>query len=446
MRQFIILLIFLSGFVYNNIDAEDDTKVVYLSLNEVIGIAKTDNLLLKSKRLDYETQNLEVWKSYSSFLPTFSYQGLATNNLELPVFVFMGQKFVVGTKYSFQHGLDLTLPIFTGGSRWFNLSAQRSLKKSLKEELDGKEQETVLQTLQAYYGIILANSLYKSSFESMLAAEANLEQVKKFYDAGTATQLDLQRAKAQYSSTLPQLEKAKSEKKLSSQRLKFLLNISLEDSLVITDSLLVTDFLDDYKSVSLDELKKLSGKNRSDLKSAAYRLDATEESEKIAMGQFLPNIAISGNVSHQAQLENSSVNSSDYIRSKSLTLAMSWPIFEGGRKVIEYQKAKIRTDQMKIMYELADDQRILEVEESYARVNEAIKNLESLEEAEIQARESLRLSNLLYTQGMSTQLDVINAQLFYTGSRTEYYRGIYDYNVSQLQLLYSIGLLDKIWN
>ena len=30
----------------------------------------------------------------------------------------------------------------------------------------------------------------------------NLEQVKKFYKAGTATELDLQRAKAQYSSTI----------------------------------------------------------------------------------------------------------------------------------------------------------------------------------------------------------------------------------------------------
>ncbi len=446
MRLLITTLILFSVFIINTASAQEKPNIVYLSLDEVVGIAKTDNLSLKSKILDYETQNLEVWKSYSNFLPTFSYQGFATNNLELPVFVFMGQRFVVGTKYSFQHGLDLTLPLFTGGSRWFNMQAQRSLKKSLREELNGKEQETVLLTLQAYYGIILANSLYETTLESVEAAKANLKQVNLFYDAGTATQLDLQRAKAQYASTLPKLERARSEKALSSQRLKFLLNIPMEDSLVISDTLKAGDFLMDLKNSQLKDFKNLSAKYRTDIQSLGYKLEATEEGENVALGQFLPTIALSGNVSHQAQMENSDVRWNDYIRSKALTLSMSWPLFEGGRKVIEVQEAKIRTKQMKILYELADDQRLLDVEESYSKYIEAIKNLSSLEEAEREARESLRLSDLLYGQGMSTQLDVINAQLFYTSSKTEYYTGIFNYNTSQLQLLYSVGLLNKIWN
>ncbi|MBN1302202.1 MAG: TolC family protein [Melioribacteraceae bacterium] len=446
MKQYLLLFIFLilSG---SGINAQEDNKtIIFLSLDEVVGIAKSENLSLKSKILDYDAQNLEVWRSVSNFLPNFSYQGIATNNFELPVFVFMGQRFVVGTKYTFQHGLDLTLPLFTGGMRWFNINVQKSLKKSLKEELEGKEEETVLQSLQAYYGIILANSFYKTASEAAKAAEANLEQVRKFYDAGTATELDLQRAKAQYASTLPKLERAKSEKKLSAQRLKFLLNLSFEDSLVVTDSLSVKEFLDELYNVSLEQLKELSLNHRSDIKSLIHRLDAVEEGEKIALGKFLPTIALSASVMHQAPLETASVRWNDYIRSKSLTLSMSWPIFEGGRKIIDYQQAKIRSEQMKILFEQADDKRILDVEESYAALLEAVKNLESLKEAKLQAEESLRLSNLLYSQGMSTQLDVLNAQLFHTSSKTEYFQGIFNYNVSQLNLLYSIGLLDKIWN
>jgi len=420
-------------------------NIVYLSLNEVIGISKTENLSLRLKQLEYDSQNLELWKSYSNFLPTVNYQGLATNNLELPVFVFMGQQFVVGTKFTFQHSLDLTMPIFTGGSRWFNVNIQKDLRKSLNEELKGKEQEVVLQALQAYYGIVLANALLTTSEEAVSVAEANLTQVSKHHSAGTATEFDLQRAKAQYAASLPGLEKAKAEKIMSMQRLKYLLNMSLDDSLIVTDSLISNDFLRSFKTTSLEEFKNLSRENRSDVKSIEYKLKATEQGENIALGSFAPTIAASANIAHQAQLDNSHVKWNDYIRSKSISLSLIWPVFEGGRKMINYQQAKIQTEQMKIVLEQADKGRILDVQENYYGYKEAIKSLESLEEAMIQSKESLRLSNLLYKEGMSTQLDVLNAQLLNTSNRTQYYQGVFNYNISQLNLMYSIGLLNKIW-
>ncbi|MBK7105628.1 MAG: TolC family protein [Ignavibacteriae bacterium] len=445
MRSVYFFLIAILFFTEANYSQHKSKNIIHLSLDDIIEISKTDNLSLKSKILEYEYQNLETWKSYSNFLPTLSYQGLATNNLELPVFVFMGQQFVVGTKFTFQHSIDLSLPLFTGGSRWFNLNIQTNIKKSLSEELKGKEQEVVLQSLQAYYGTILANSLLKTSYEAVEVSKSNLEQVKKYYDAGTATELDLQRAKAQYAASLPSLEKAKSQKLLGLQRLKFLLNISLDDSLIVTDSLNQKDFLNDYKLSSLDELKKVSEENRFDIKSIQYKLAATKQGENIALGSFTPIIAASANLAHQAQLDNSQVMWNDYIRSKSISLSMIWPLFEGGKKILNYQQAKIQTEQMKIMLEQADKGRILNVEENYYNFSESVKTLESLKEAMIQSRESLRLSNLLYAEGMSTQLDVLNTQFLNTSNQTQYYQGIFNFNISQLNLLYSMGVLNKIW-
>jgi outer membrane protein TolC len=262
---------------------------------------------------------------------------------------------------------------------------------------------------------------------------------------GTATELDLQRAKAQYAATLPSLEKAKANRIMLGQQLKFLLNIEFRDSLVITDTLAGIDLMSDYKKLDLEDFKNLSKENRSDIKSLAHKLQATKEGENIALGSFLPSVALSANVAHQAQLGNSNVMWNDYIRSKSINLIMSWPLFEGGRKHINYQQAKIQTEQMKILYEQADKGMLLNVEESYYSYQEAVKNLESLKEVMLQSKESLRLSNLLYKEGMSTQLDVLNAQLFNTSSQMQYYQGIYFYNISQLNLMYSIGLLNKIW-
>jgi outer membrane protein len=423
-----------------------EKNIVYLSWNDVVGRTLEQNLSIKARMLEYDAQDLEVWRSYSNFLPALRYQGIAVNNLELPVLVFMGQQFTLGTRYTFQHSLDLTLPIFTGGSRYFNIKAQNYLRKSLSEELKGEEEETVLEALQAYFSIILADSLTNSAREAVDVAEANLKQVELFYAEGTATELDLQRARAQYFSVVPRFESAESNRIMSHQRLKMILDMSLEDSLVVTDSLSVRDFLSVYKDADLAEYKNISLENRSELKALGYRLDATAEGEKLSLSQFSPTLAVTGSLQHQAFTEDSRVSWNDYTRSKAITLSLTWPLFDGGRRIIDYQLSKIRTDQVELLVRQSRTGVSLEVEQHYYMFSETVKTLRSLEEAMKQSRESLRLSNLLYAEGMSTQLEVLNAQLLYNNSQAQYLQGIYNYNVNQLALLKSIGKLNNIWN
>ncbi len=443
MLKKFLFLIFVC--LLSNSHTQTNKNIIYLGWENVVSISLKDNLTLESKLLDYEAQGLEEWKAISSFLPVFSYRGTAIRNLELPVFIFMGQQFVVGTNYSFQHSLDLTLPVFTGGMRWFNLNAQKSLRKSLSEELKGQESQTVLSALQSYYGIMLSNELMKTADEAVKVALENREQVEKHYKLGTATELDLKRANAQYYSTLPQLEAASARRLLSYQRLKSILNIPLSDSLVITDSLESKNFLEGYSSFTLDELKNLALEKRNDLISLGHRLDAAGEGEKMALAQFSPAISISANVTHQAQMDNAKLSWNDYIRSKSIILSVYWPIFEGGKKIIDYQVAQIKTDQMKLTLKQAKDLTSLDVEEKYYSYKEVLKSLESFRQAMEQSKESMRISSLMYDNGMGTQLDVLNAQLIFTKSTAEYLQGIYNYNISQLQLLSAVGLMDKIW-
>ncbi len=107
--KILILCVLLSG---NFALGQNQERIIYLSWEQVVRISLKDNLSLRSKMLEYESQNLETWKSLSYFLPTLSYQGIAQKNVELPVFVFMGQQFAVGTPYNFQHSLVLTSAAF----------------------------------------------------------------------------------------------------------------------------------------------------------------------------------------------------------------------------------------------------------------------------------------------------------------------------------------------
>ena len=45
---------------------------------------------------------------------------------------------------------------------------------------------------------------------------------------------------------------------------------------------------------------------------------------------------------------------------------------------------------------------------------------------------------------MNTQVDVLDAQLVYTQSYTDYQQGVYDYNVNQLVLMREIGEIKSL--
>lgn len=434
---FSILIIFLS-----NSFAGD---VIALTWNQVVDLSRKENLELKIMNQDYRNQRLNEWKSLSNFLPTVNFSFQAVNNIELPLLVFMGRSFRVGTKYNFTHAFQVQLPIFLGGARFANWSIQKNSKKSLKALLKGKEEDVALKAIQAYFQVVLSGDLIRVNQNAAEAARANYEQVKKFYNAGSASQLDLMRAKTRYLQSLPGVTSAKNALKLAEENLKFLLNFNAQDSIVVLDSLQEMDFLKGLSQKTLEELQKIAIESRPDYQSMQYRGKVVKSQKYIAGSTFLPQIVVSAGVQHQAFLQTSKVRWDDYTRAKSASIALQLPLFEGGKRAIELQQAFIQDKKMKLQTRQLKRAIMLDVKNSYFSFQEARQNLISLKQAFKEAKETLRLANLTYREGLSTQVDVLNAQAAFTGSEVKFRQGIFNYNVTQLKLLKAVGKLNTIW-
>lgn len=437
------IIVFLIGLIL--VSAATAGDVITLTWDQVIGIGLKQNLDLRIMRQDYRNQSLNQWKAAMDFLPTVNYSFRAVNNIELPVMVFMGRSFRVGTKYNFSHVFQAQLPIFLGGLRFANYSIQKNSKRSLKALLKGKESDIALKSVEAYFQVILSNDLVRVNQRAVDAARANFEQVQKFYNTGAASRLDLLRAKTRLSQSLPALTSAENNRKMAVENLKYLLNFNVQDSIVVLDSLKRMDFLKDFATLPLEKLQEIALKNRSDLKSLAFRKKAVGAQKIIAGSHFLPQIVLSADVQHQAYLDNSKVQWNDYTRAKSASIGVQFPLFEGGKRIIEMQQAIIQNK--KITLQLAQMKRavLLNVKNSFNSFKEARQNLQSLKQAFKQAKETLRLANLTYKEGLSTQVDVLNAQAAFTASELQYRQGIFKYNVAQLELLKAIGKLETLW-
>ncbi|MHB2148218.1 TolC family protein [Calditrichota bacterium LG25] len=419
--------------------------IIALSWDQVMELGMRQNLELHMLRQDVSHQKLNVYRAMSDFLPTVNYSFQAVNNVELPVLVFMGNQFRIGTKYNFTHALQAQYPLFLGGARIVNLKIQNHARKSLLQMLKGKEEEIVLKAIEAYFQVILSRDLLAVSRRAQQAARANFQQVKKFYEAGAASQLDFLRAQSKLSQTIPAVTSALNALRMSEENLKFVLNISVHDSVVVLDSLVEKDFLGPLKEIELPALQQMAQESRPDLKSLEHQLQIGGQKEWLAGSRFLPQIVAAASVQHQAFLETAAVKSEDYTRAKAASISLQWPLFEGGKRVLEWQQAVIQKRKAAYQKELLKRTIMLEVKNNWNQFRLSKQNLKSLKQAFEEAKETLRLANLTYKEGVSTQVEVLNAQTAFTDAEARYRKGIFDYNIAQLKLLKALGKLHWLW-
>jgi len=439
-RTFVILFLLLSGIPLGA------QQIIALSWDDVVGITRDQNLEIKLTTRDYAYQSKNVLKAYGDFLPRLDYQFQAINNIERPEFVIPGfGRIRFGTEYNYTHLLQLQLPIFTGLSRIANLSIQKNLKKSMAEELRNKEDEVVLKALEAYFNLMLANTLIMVNQRGYDAALANFEQVQKFYELGAASKLDYLRAKARLSSAEPPLRSAYNQRSFAEENLKFILNTHAEDSLVVLDTLARQEFFSEYLAYPLADLCSLAVLERPDLASLRYQKEAAGDQKTISFSRFLPVVNLAANVQHQAQIDKWQVSADDYVRSKSAVVIVQLPLFQGAKRLFDYQQAQINEQKTEIALELSLKSAFLQVESAYLKFQDTRANLASLQEAMLEAREALRLANLNYQEGIITQVDVLTGQVSLISTEVKFQEGVYEYNLSQLYLLKYIGKLNTIW-
>jgi outer membrane protein TolC len=421
-------------------------QIISLTWNDVIGIGLKENLEIKIRAHEYEFQSQNEWKALGEFLPTIDYQFQAINNLELPEFVvpnFGRVRF--GTQYNYAHLLQAQWPIFTGLARIANWKIQKKLTKSMQQELHNKEDEVVLKALEAYFNLLLADNVVLVNDRAYRASTANFEQVEKFYNMGASSKLDFLRASSNLSSTLAPLISAKNGRILAEKNLKFILNINQKDSLIVLDSLKQIDFVSDYNDMTMDELYTLAEANRPDLKTMHLQNEIASDQKLLSVSSFLPSLVLAANVQHQAQVESAQFVPNDFVRSKAVALSLQFPLFQGTKRIFDYQQSVINKRKSEIMVDLSHKAAYLEIDASVLKILETRENLSTLRTAMDEAREALRLANLNYQEGIITQVDVLTSQLALTSSELSYLRGIFEFNVSQLYLLKSIGKMNSVW-
>lgn len=446
-----------------------DREAKELTLTQAINTALANATDIKQALFDIESADQDILVSWGEVAPTVDTDIGYQRNLEIPVNFLPGEFFggqagtfvpvQFGTDNNWTGGFTISQTLFRGEA--FVGIATADLYKTAQEENKlAVAQQVVTNTRLAYYSVLIAIENYRLEQLNIARLRKNLSENQARVKAGLVDDYDVLRLQVQLKNQEPALMTAKNAIDEAYRNLNIAIGIPVSVPFSIVGELKDFKILDkeasnqmneDLKKVDQatpiqfltnDRLEPILEKNRGDLRS--LKVTSLLQDQRIFADKtnFLPNLSASYSMRWNA-VEPGAPNffgSEDQrARSQVIGINFRWNLFNGFKQYTALQKSVIQKKKI-------DENRRFATESAINQVLTAQDRLQNLFDLAPSVLEALSLAETGYNRvlkrqknGLSTQLDVTDAELQLKQAELNYANLVYNYLSAKAQYDYSIG-------
>ena len=288
----------------------------------------------------------------------------------------------------------------------------------------------VLETVDAYYGLVLARQHRRLAEETLSLAEGFLKVTEGMIQRGEGEESDMLRARAQVAARRDELEQARAGESAAMDVLRVLtgvdFNIPIDPSRITQDLPTTSDF-NNYT----DELIK----SRPELTQIDAQRSAALEDARIARAERLPQLSYT---------LNGGFDAGDFKPLKryaggSATVTLSIPVFDFGASKSRETQARLRAQQLDAQRENTLRQLKQEFYTARATALSALVRIKETEAGAEAAQQNMTLIFARYRANKATITDVVDAQATYAEARLAHFQAIIDYRTSRIRLESTLG-------
>ncbi|HEX9106588.1 MAG TPA: TolC family protein [Longimicrobiales bacterium] len=312
-------------------------------------------------------------------------------------------------------GLTITQPIFTGGRIHSGISIAGSAADAARFGLDETRSEMALQVKVGYYDAQLADRSVAIMQQSVELAREHLRQVNLRYDAGRASELDTLKAAVDLANLEPQLLAVRNGRELAFLNLKRLLKLPADAQLALTTELKPrTRAGQPVVAVQLPSVADAQGEldGRGAMQAASRAVDIGHSQVSMARAAFLPTVAFSGNFNRQAYPSSISFPKGDEWRDDwSVALAVQFPLFQGLKRTADLDAAHAQLRQAQVQHDNLRDAVRIQYQQAWGEFERGKAQVDAAARTAAAAQKVYDLTELRYSEGLATQLDVSSARL-----------------------------------
>ncbi|MFC1530492.1 TolC family protein [Gemmatimonadota bacterium] len=451
-----------------------------MTLEESILIALEDSRSVQDARFALEVARKQVVEARGLAMPTVAASANFTRSLTplesfLPAIIFdptaspddfIAVRFGADNNWFSSLTLDQTLFDYTV---FIGLRVASTFRELSEEALRGTAQQAATATRKAFYAALLARESLRLTENSVSRLRQTLEETTALQEAGLASDYDVLRLEVELANFEPRLRQASDALEAARRNLALvmgydvdepfdpagsLMEIDIETGEASTDasrSLLRVVGEPDAIALGFDRILERSLNDRTDLRQTRINLDLGRAQVQASRSNYYPTLAGFYSYSVTAQ-ENGAPNffgesSRNRTSLQQAGLRLQVPLFAGFQKSSRVQQNMLSVDRISTRLAQLREQTFSEVRTLLDALEETRQRTLAQARAVGQARTGFGIATARYREGVSSRLEVVDAENALRQAEFNYAQAVFDYLNTQADLDLAIGsvpLVDDI--
>ena len=412
------------------------------SLQEAWELMEHNNDGLKAQEQDVQIAQNKKESAKSMYLPSVSLTGSYTHlsdpvkledKIDLPLNLGVIPFRLDLTKQDvFLANLHALWPLYTGGK----IDAAQDIfaagvdeKKALKEM---KEDAEFLQLVKFYYGVVVSKSLYETRLQAQKALEQHYANAQKLQKNGQIPNVELLHAQVNLDNARIETTKAKHKYEIAKEALSSL----TKHAITPTTSLFVNDFQKD--ELEYENETKHNAKALKVLDAKAKQIQAFTT---VKQSSWLPTVV--GYANYNLYKDDSII--SQTLPTWFAGVMVKIDLIQRRDRSQEIQSAKMMQKKVHYLKEEALEKLSLLVMKTYKEMMSAKEEYEALGSSIALAKENFRLRQISFKEGLSTSVELTEAQTLLLGAQTKRLNAAYEYEQKLAQLCVLSGNREKFF-
>lgn len=326
---------------------------------------------------------------------------------------------------------QLNQPVFMGGKLYNQFKLAKADKRYFTALESSARQDLILEVRRAYMDLLEARESEGVMTQALELARENVRSAEQLVELGKSSRSDLLRARVREAAAEQDLLVAANGVRLALENLSSILDKELAEDVALED----VPVNEDLEIPAIDECVARAIENTPDMEAAQRAYERSSAALGIAKGDFLPSVSIQADYGWTEERYLFEENA------WAVYTVLNFDIFRGTDRFARVSEASAQKEEAR---ELLEDTRrgtVLRVKRAHFSLQEAAGRRSVSDARLADAEEAFRMISLRYESQLSSQLEVLDAQVALTAARLEEVSSRYDYLTAWDDLLRAMGIV-----
>jgi outer membrane protein TolC len=399
-----------------------------LTLNQAVAIAFEKSPLLEASRNEVDAASARLTQATAAYYPQLNvvagYDRTWSDTVVGPTVRDANE----GVD-DYSAGVNLNQYLFDFGKTPAQVEKSRQNKEVSGKNFDSLKISLVRDVKLAYFEILKNQQLVLVAQENVALQEQQLKQARAIYSQGMRPKIDVTRAEVQISQAALSLLNAR----YGLQRSVIAFETILGGPPVAGAYTLAEENPEPDIQLVLDVLVETAIRKRPELMGINAQIKSSEAALLSAKRSAFPGLTASG--SYHKSGDELPIDEDRW----QVGLSLNWSLFTGFRRSGQAAESKADVNRYKAQYV---NRRLVVTEEvtrAFLLVQATGEAIKTSEMALRQAKENLAMAEGRYKTGVSDAIELSDAQVLYTESRSSLVQSIYEQYKAYAELEYAVG-------